>query len=91
MNFNEIEKTIAVAYHLKDRETITNILSDLNQNKSKLDRWFDKYIDMFDGRMNTSERSDPVWKLYFQKFNLYSDLNHSIKTANYFMEKLKHV
>lgn len=91
MNFVEIEKDIAVAYHLKDFDKIDCILSDLKENKSKLDRWFDKYLDMFDDRMNSSDRSDPVWKLYFQKFNFYSDLEHSIKTAKYFLEKMKYV
>jgi hypothetical protein len=53
-----------------------------------MDRWFDKYLDMFDEKMNSSERTDPVWKLYFKKFDEYCELKQSLKSTEYFLGKM---
>lgn len=88
MNRTQIESDIAIAYHMKDRNKIVELRDDLVSSRHKLDRWFDKYLDMFDTKMNSSQPSDPVWKLYNKKFEVYSDLNKSIKAADYFLGKL---
>lgn len=83
----KVEKEVAVAYHTGDSEKIKSILDELIVTQRKLDRWFDKYLDMFDDRMNTSEQSDPVWKLYRKKFDLYCDVKQTIETTKYFLGK----
>jgi hypothetical protein len=56
-----------------------------------MDRWFDKYLDMFDRKMNPEETDTPVWKLYKTKSREYSELNEVITTANAYINKLKSI
>jgi hypothetical protein len=65
-------------------------LSLIKQRKA-MDRWFDKYLDMFDRKMNPEETDTPVWKLYKSKSREYSELNEVITTANAYINKLKNV
>lgn len=88
VNRMQIERDVAIAYHVGDRQKVKSILEDLTTQCHKMDRWFDKYLDMFDDKMNVSKRTDPVWKLYYQKFNSYCDLKQSIKTTEYFLGKM---
>jgi hypothetical protein len=87
MNRRTVESDILNAFMFNDREKIKMIYIDLVNLKSKLDRWFNKYLDMFDDRMNSSDRNDPVWKLYHSKFNQYSDVTHTLKIAEYYLNK----
>ena len=87
MNRKNTESDIVNAYIYNDREKMKSIYIDLINLRSKLDRWFNKYIDMFDEKMNSSTRSDPVWKLYHAKSHEYSDVVQSIKTAEYYLNK----
>lgn len=87
MNRKNIESDIVNAYIYNDREKMKSIYIDLINLRSKLDRWFNKYLDMFDEKMNSSTRSDPVWKLYHAKSHEYSDVVQSIKTAEYYLNK----
>jgi hypothetical protein len=87
MNRSNLENQIANAHLYNDKEKITAIYYDLINLKAKLDRWFNKYLDMFDEKMNSSTRSDPVWKLYHAKSEEYSDVVQIIKTAEYFLRK----
>jgi len=88
VNRKQVERDVAIAYHVGDRAKVKTILEDLTMQRNKLDRWFDKYLDMFDAKMDRAKRDDPVWKLYFQKFNVYCDLKQSIKTTEYFLGKM---
>ena len=56
-----------------------------------MDRWFDKYLDMFEKKMNSDEPDTPIWKLYKQKSKEYSELNGVITTADVYIKKLKNV
>lgn len=76
-----------MAHTHNDKSQIEKIYIDLLNHRAKLDRWFNKYLDMFDEKMNASNRFDPVWKLYNVKFEEYSDVNMSIKTAEYYLKK----
>jgi hypothetical protein len=87
MNRSKIENQIATAHLYNEKEKIDTIYYDLINLKAKLDRWFDKYLDMFDEKMNSSTRSDPVWKLYHIKSEEYSDVVQTIKTAEYYLRK----
>lgn len=87
MNRKQIETQIVLAHTANDFEKITSIYVELVNLRGKLDRWFNKYLDMFDEKMNTSTRSDPVWKLYHKKSDEYSDVVQTIKTAEYYLKK----
>lgn len=87
MNRSKIEHDIVTAHLYNNREAINDIYIDLINLKAKLDRWFNKYLDMFDEKMSTVTNSDPVWKLYHSKSEEYSDVTQTIKTAEYYLKK----
>lgn len=86
MNLKQTQQDLSSAYIQSERATLEEIHATLVSTRAKLDRWFDKYIDMFDDKMNSVPTSHPVWKLYNSKFDEYSLLNKTIKTAEHYME-----
>ena len=87
MNRKKTESDIVNAYLYSDKDALKSIYIDLINLRGKLDRWFNKYLDMFDEKMNSVTRDDPVWKLYHAKSNEYSDVVQTIKTAEYYLKK----
>ena len=87
MNRKNIESDIVNAYIFNDHEKLKSIYIDLINLRGKLDRWFNKYLEMFDEKMNSSKRNDPVWKLYHAKSDEYSAVVQTIKTAEYYLKK----
>lgn len=87
MNRKKIEYDIVSAHTHSDKDKLQKIYIDLVNQKSKMDRWFDKYIDMFDDKMQRVNRTDPVWRLYHIKHEQYSELAQTIKTAEYYLKK----
>lgn len=87
MNRKQTEYDIVNAHIYNDNEKLTSIYMDLVNLRAKLDRWFNKYLDMFDDKMNSSNTTDPVWKLYHAKSHEYSDVVQTIKTAEYYIRK----
>jgi hypothetical protein len=75
----------------RDVQSLQKIYIVLIKQRTVLDRWFDKYLDMFDRKMSTDNTDTPIWKLYKQKLNEYSELNGVITTANAYITKLKNV
>ena len=87
MNRKQVEADIVTAHIFNDIEKLKSIYIELVNLRGKLDRWFTKYLDMFDEKMNSSNRSDPVWKLYHAKSDEYSSVIQTIKTAEYYLNK----
>jgi hypothetical protein len=56
-----------------------------------MDKWFDKYLDMFEKKMSPDETDTPIWKLYKTKSKEYSELNGIITTADVYIKKIKNV
>lgn len=86
MNLRQIESKIIAAKDLRDMSTISEIYVDLSNKRTKMDRWFDKYLDMFDEKLATCDRNDPVKKLYNSKFDEYSQLSRVLKLAETYMK-----
>ena len=74
-----------------DIVALEKIHLSLIKQRKVMDRWFDKYLDMFDRKMNPEETDTPVWKLYKSKSREYSELNEVITTANAYINKLKSI
>ncbi len=87
MNRRQIENDIIAAYSSNDTEKVRSIYMDLINTRGKMNRWFNKYLDMFDEKMNNSTRKDPVWKLYHAKSEEYSDVMQTIKIVEYYLKK----
>jgi hypothetical protein len=79
------------AYLYSDIETIKSIFIQLCSKRNFLDRWFDKFIDMYDTKMNSQDRSSPIWKKYFERFSEYEELTSDIRTAEYYLRKSNNV
>ena len=87
MNIHSIESQIVTAYALRDSASIEKIYTDLSATKNKMDRWFDKYLDMFSDKIATVDKTDPIKKLYDKKFNEYAKVSHLIRVAKNYMVK----
>lgn len=86
MNMRQIESKIIIAKDLRDTATINEIYIELSNEKAKMDRWFDKFLDMFDEKLSNCDRSDPVKKLYNSKFEEYTKLSRAMKLAETYMK-----
>ena len=86
MMSQSLESQIVIAAALRDKQTIKNIYSELTSTKIKMDQWFDMFLDKFDDKLSTCDRSDPVKKLYNTKFEEYSKVARTIKVAEHYMK-----
>lgn len=75
----------------RDIVALEKIHVSLIKERKVLDRWFDKYLDMFDKKMKPDQTDTPIWKLYNKKSQEYRELNEVITTANVYITKLKSV
>jgi hypothetical protein len=87
----EIENKMLELAMAADVAGLTKLLTDLKTQRRKLDAWFDKYLEMFDSKMNKTPKADPVWKMYDKKYSEYQELESSIKRVNYYREKYANV
>lgn len=84
-NLRTIESEIITASALRDFDKIKSIYVELTSTKAKMDRWFDRYLDMFNEKLETCDRNDPVKKLYNSKFEEYSKVARVLKVAENYM------
>lgn len=72
----------------RDANGLVTMYKDLLSQRKKLDAWFDKYLDMFDKKMDPKVSNSPEWKLYHKKFSEYEELNSVITSVKYYKEKV---
>lgn len=87
MNRKQIEHNLAMAHFNGDRSEINRIYIDLVNTKYRLSKWFDRFLDMFDEQLDQAKQSDPLRRIYNHKFEKYSEVQRTMKTAEYFMKK----
>ena len=75
----------------RDVVALEKIRATLMRERTVMDRWFDKFLDMFERKMSTEDLETPIWKLYRTKTKEYSELNGIITTANVYIRKLQNV
>jgi hypothetical protein len=75
----------------QDVQALEKIKAVLVKERTVMDKWFDKYLDMFERKMSTEDTETPIWKLYKTKSKEYSELNGIIKTADIYIKKFKSV
>lgn len=86
VNLYTVESEIVTAAALRDMDKIREIYIELSSSRSKLDRWFDKYLDMFNEKLERVDRNDPIKKLYNTKFDEYSKISRIIRVAEKYMK-----
>ena len=77
---------IAQAIVQCDKQKIYSIYLELVKERNKLDKWFNKYLDMFSEKMSDADKKDPMWKLYDAKSEQYSRIMTNIKTAEFYLK-----
>lgn len=87
MNRKQVEYDIVNAHLFNDKEKLNSIYIELVNLRAKMDRWFDKYLDMFDEKMSSLTRDSSIWKCYHAKAEEYSEVIQTIKTAEYYLKK----
>lgn len=80
-------KQIVDAYSHDDIVTLKTLYEGMCEQKDKLDKWFDMFIERFSDRMTLEDKTSPVWKKYNERFNEYSELKTQISTAKFFIER----
>lgn len=83
----EIQTKLLNAYMSNDRDGINQIYVQLINERSKMDRWFSRYLDLFNDKLVESKRDDPHKRLYNAKFSEYSELNTLLRTAEHYMKR----
>lgn len=86
-----IKQQLSEAFVYNDTEKLKTLYVQLLNKRSFLDKWFDKFIDTYDAKMTTSDRSSPVWKKYHERFSEYENLSSELKTAEHYLKKAKNV
>ena len=86
MNTKSLESKIIIAHDLKDFGFIQSTYVDLVNAQNKMDRWFDKFLDMFDEKLSKAEKSDPIKKLYESKYDEYQQVTRAIRVAEHYMK-----
>jgi hypothetical protein len=85
-----LDKFSLCAYD-QDVQALEKIKAVLVKERTVMDRWFDKYLEMFERKMSTEDTETPIWKLYKTKSKEYSELNGIIKTADIYIKKYKSI
>ena len=87
MNIHAVESQIIDAYNRSDRPALEKIQRDLAASILKMDRWFDKYLDLFSDKIGTVDKADPVKRLYNSKCKEYSEITHLTRVVQNYMVK----
>lgn len=66
---------------------IQTIYSHLLQERMKMDKFFTMYLDKFERKMDAADSDTAIWELYKKKLKEYSELEQTIKIAEYYMKK----
>ena len=64
---------------------------ELLLQKMKLDKFFSKYLEKFDRKMDPENTNTPIWKLYRSKFDEYSKINQELRNLEYYIKREQYV
>lgn len=81
-----IQRELIIAHASHDLIKIKEIYVELLNDRSKMDRWFNKYLDMFDEKFSDMDYKDPAKKLYNSKFEEYQKNSINIKMAEHYLK-----
>lgn len=81
-----IQSELILAHRYNDKNEIKKLYVELLNDRSKMDRWFNKYLDMFDEKFADMDYKDPAKKLYNSKFQEYQKLSSTIKMAEHYLK-----
>lgn len=84
----DYRKELSQANIDKNKYELEKLINTIKADVSYLDKWFDMFIEKFSDRMDVEDRSSPVWKKYYERFDEYSDLQRQLMTAEYYIQNV---
>lgn len=89
VELNKISSELPMLSLDRNVKKMTEYKTYLTSHREKLDRWFDKYLDMFDKDMKPEEGTTPVWNMYRKKYKEYEELESVLKTTEFYLSKAR--
>ena len=86
MNDN-IERNIIAAATFNEWNTVLEIKDDILRQRCKLDKWFDRYLNMFEEKLQTCKSTDPVKVLFKRKSDEYEHVNRLMRVVEFYLSK----
>jgi len=83
----EIERDIIVAALFNEWDKIAKIKDDIFKERCKLDKWFDRYLNMFEEKLQTCDNADPVKVLFKRKSDEYEKVNRLMRVVEFYLSK----
>jgi hypothetical protein len=83
---SQYNKIISLATDGKYNE-IKDVRHELLVERMQMDKFFSKYLNKLGGKMDFNSPNTPIWKLYRAKMTEYSELERTIKAADYYIKK----
>lgn len=87
MNAQEIRTKMLNSYMSNDKQELSTIHTDLLNRRAKLDRWFTRFLDLYDEKLSKANRDDPHKRLYDTKFEQYSELNTLVRAVEHYLAR----
>lgn len=78
---------ISAVVQSRDMNALAAMKNELIVEKMKLDKFFTMFLDKFERKMDSEVTDTPIWKLYKKKMQEYSDVDRSLKSVSYFLNK----
>ena len=91
LSITEMRDKVSLCVIDRDYDALTKIHNFLLTQSKIMDKWFDKYLDMFEKKMKPDEPNTNIWKMYHSKSNEYSELQSLIRTTDAYLRKYKSV
>lgn len=88
IELSKIQSELPMLSLNRNVKKMTEYKNFLTSHREKLDRWFDKYLDMFDKDMKPDEGNTPVWNMYRKKYKEYEEIESMLKTTEFYLSKV---
>lgn len=83
MNYTQ---EISQKYIANDKAGIAALRDELIMRREQLNRWFQYFLDEFSEKMdNGLDSSDPIMKLYRDKYEQYTSINSAIRISESYL------
>ena len=88
LSLTEMREKVSLCVIDRNVPALTRVRDALVQERKVQDKWFDKYLDMFDRKMDPSNPNTKIWDLYHSKTKDYSELQQLIRTTDAYIRKI---
>ena len=83
-----VAQHINYSYTTGNKEELVRVRGELEKNLKELDVFFEEYLELFSEQMNATDKLNPVWKAYNDKYKAYENIKHNVKMTNHYLGML---